>query len=110
MTNNKAKAIQIIVAAAGILFLAMCVNAYRAVGGSGFDNVLAEPWGVVTLLAVMLGGVCMGAVIFAHEKQKRVALAWTLPIFLLGHVVSVVWVLVRFLPPPSVGRKAGGGR
>ena len=65
---------------------------------AAFDNVLAEPWGLVTLADVMLGGVCMGAVIFAHEKQKRVALMWTLPIFLLGHVVSVAWLLLRFLP------------
>ena len=46
----------------------------------------------------MLGGMCMGVVIFAHEKQKRIALIWTLPIFLLGHVVSVAWLLMRFLP------------
>ena len=65
---------------------------------SGFDNVLAEPWGLVTLADVMLGGICMGVVIFAHEKQKRVALIWTVPIFLLGHVVSVAWLLMRFLP------------
>ena len=87
-----------IVALAGLLFLALCWHAYRAVGGSGFDNVLAEPWGLVTLADVMLGGVCMGTVIFTHEKQMHVAALWTVPIFVLGHVVSVAWVLVRFLP------------
>ena len=87
-----------IVGAAGALFLLLCLMAYAQVGGSGFDIVLAQPWGLVTLMDVMLGGVCMGAVIFAQEKDKRVAAVWTLPIFLLGHVVSVAWLLVRFLP------------
>jgi hypothetical protein len=98
MANKTATFSKCIVALAGILFLALCWHAYRAVGGSGFDNVLAEPWGRVTLADVMLGGICMGAVIFAHEKQKRVALMWALPIFIFGHVVSVAWLLMRFLP------------
>jgi hypothetical protein len=92
------------VALAGILFLTLCFTAYQSVGGSGFDNVLAEPWGLVTLADVMLGGVCMGSVIFAHEKQKRVAVMWTAPIFVLGHVVSVVWLLVRFLPSKGINQ------
>tara|TARA_Y100001958_G_C21109385_1_gene456834 strand:+ start:465 stop:773 length:309 start_codon:yes stop_codon:yes gene_type:complete len=98
MTDTKKTISKIIIAVAGLLFLVLCWNAYRSVGGSGFGRVLAEPWGLVTLADVMLGGVCMGAVIFAYEKQKRVALMWTLPIFLLGHVVSVAWLLLRFLP------------
>ena len=91
-----------VVGAAGAFFLLLCLMAYRQVGGSGFDTVLAEPWGLVTLMDVMLGGVCMGAVIFAQENDKRIAAAWTLPIFLLGHVVSVAWLLVRFLPKKTV--------
>lgn len=87
-----------IVGLAGLLFLLLCGLAYNSVGGSGFDVVLAQPWGLVTLADVMLGGVCMGAVIFATESDKRVALAWAVSIFPLGHVVSVIWLLVRFLP------------
>jgi hypothetical protein len=98
MAETKIRWVKYGVALAGALFLILCGLAYRAVGGSGFDNVLAEPWGLVTLADVMLGGVCMGAVIFMHEKKARIALIWILPIFLLGHVVSVAWVLVRFLP------------
>lgn len=91
-----------IIGAAGAFFLLLCFLAYRQSGWSGFDAVLAEPWGVVTLMDVMLGGVCMGAVIFSQESDKRIAVAWTLPIFLLGHVVSVAWLLVRFLPKKTV--------
>ncbi len=98
MTDMKRTISKIIIALAGLLFLALCWHAYRSVGGGGFDNVLAEPWGRVVLADVMLGGVCMGAVIFAHEKQIHVAALWTVPIFVLGHVVSVAWVVMRFLP------------
>lgn len=87
-----------IVGLAGSVFLALCALAYGNVGLSGFDRVLAEPWGLVTLADVFLGGVCMGAVIFAIESDKRVAAAWTLSIFVLGHIASVVWLLLRFIP------------
>ena len=87
-----------VVGLAGLLFLGLCFLAYTNVGLSGFDLVLAQPWGLVTLADVSLGGVCIGAVIFAFEKDKKIAVAWTAPIFLLGHVVSVAWLLVRFLP------------
>lgn len=89
---------RLIVGAAGAFFIILCLLAYRQSGLSGFDAVLAQPWGVVTLMDVMLGAVCMGAVIFSQEQDKRVALAWTLAIFPLGHVVSVAWLLARFLP------------
>ena len=98
MSKQTSIILTVAVGLAGLLFLLLCITAYKSVGGSGFDNVLAEPWGLVTLADVMLGGICMGAVILSHEKQKRVAALWALPIFVLGHVVSVVWLLVRFLP------------
>ena len=104
MSKHQLTVLKGAVSLAGILFLTLCFTTYQSVGGSGFDNVLAEPWGLVTLADVMLGGVCMGAVIFAHEKQKRVAAIWTVPIFVLGNVVSVVWLLVRFLPSKGVNQ------
>ena len=89
---------QIAIAFAGLVFLGFCALAYGQVGWRGFDQVLAQPWGLVTLLDVMLGAACMSAVIMAHERNTRTALMWALPIFVLGHVVSVAWVVVRFLP------------
>ena len=100
---SELKPSQIIVGLAGLLFLGLCALAYANVGGSGFDKVVAEPWGLVTLADVMLGGICMSAVIFWQETDKRVALAWSLPIFLLGHVVSAAWVIVRLVPQKAAG-------
>ena len=89
---------RLIVAATGILFIIICILAYGQVGWSGFDRVLAEPWGMVTFLDVMLGAVCMSAVILSQEADKRVAVLWAAPIFMLGHVVSAAWLVFRYLP------------
>ena len=89
---------RIIVGLAGLAFLAKCIEAYMQVGLSGFDAVLAQPWGMVTLWDVFLGGVCMSAIIVTYEKNWRVAALWALLIFGLGHVVSAAWVVFRFLP------------
>ena len=94
----KATKWQVAVGLAALVFLGFCALAYSQVGWQGFDKVLAQPWGFVTLLDVGLGAVCMSAVIFAQEKDWRHAAAWSVPIFLLGHVVSAAWVVARFLP------------
>lgn len=90
--------LQIGLALAGAVFLGFCALAYSRVGLTGFDRVIGEPWGLVTLLDVMLGGVAVSAVIFLTEKDWRIALAWSVPIFLLGHIVSIVWLIVRMIP------------
>jgi hypothetical protein len=90
--------LQIALGLAGLVFIGFCALAYNRVGLTGFDRVIAEPWGLVTVLDVMLGGVAGSAVIFLTEKDWRVALAWSAPIFLLGHVVSIGWLVVRMIP------------
>ena len=88
---------RLIVGFVGLGFVGLCALAYANIGGQGFDRVLAEPWGLVTLADVMVGAVCMSVVIFFSEDDWRVALAWGAPIFILGHVVSCAWVVSRFL-------------
>ena len=87
-----------VVGLAAVGFVAVCFWAYGEAGWSGFDIVIAQPWGLVTTLDVMLGALCMGAVIFHYEKNPLIAALWSLAIFSLGHVVSAVWLIVRFLP------------
>ena len=93
---------RLIVGFVGLGFVGLCALAYANMGWQGFDRVLAEPWGLVTLADVMVGAVCMNAVIFFSEDDWRVALAWGAPIFILGHVVSCVWIVLRFLRAKQV--------
>ena len=88
---------RLIVGLVALGFVGLCALAYSHIGWQGFDRVLAEPWGLVTLADVMVGAVCMSVVIFFSEDDWRVALAWSAPIFILGHVVSCAWVVSRFL-------------
>ena len=83
---------------AGLLFIASFIGAYQAVGWGGFDAVLAEPWGLVTIADFMLGGVCFALIIFTLESDWRVALIWSLPLFVLSNLVTVVWIIFRFHP------------
>jgi hypothetical protein len=85
-----------IVSLAAIGFLALCWQAYQQAGWGGFDVVLEQPWGFVTLMDVALGAVCMSAVIFHYEKHVWTAALWSLLIFPLGHVVSAAWLVFRF--------------
>ncbi len=75
------------------IFLTVCWLAYQAVGWTGFDRVIAESWGLVTLLDVFLGGVVMSIVVFLNEDKAWRAGLWTVGIFLLGHTISAFWLL-----------------
>ncbi|MEC7475832.1 MAG: DUF1475 family protein [Pseudomonadota bacterium] len=87
--------LKIIVGFALSIFLVACVLAYLAVGWSGFDKVLAEPWGLVTILDLVLGVVCMTTVIFTVESDWKKAAMWSVPIYFLGNIVTAVWILTR---------------
>ena len=89
--------VRLMVGLLALAFVGLCALAYDSIGWQGFDRVLAEPWGLVTLADVMVGAVYMSVVIFFSEDDWRVALAWGAPIFILGHVVSCAWVVSRFL-------------
>ena len=93
---------RLIVGLVGMAFVGLCALAYANKGGQGFDRVLAEPWGLVTLADVLVGAVCMNVIIFFSEDDWRVALTWGAPIFVLGHVVSCAWVVSRFLRAKQV--------
>ncbi|EJW20824.1 hypothetical protein IMCC14465_06200 [alpha proteobacterium IMCC14465] len=88
--------LKIIVGLALFVFLFACVMAYFAVGWTGFDKVLAEPWGLVTILDLLLGVVCMTAVIFTLEDDWKTAAMWSVPIYFLGNIVTAIWILKRF--------------
>ena len=87
--------LKLIVGFALSVFLVACVMAYLAVGLSGFDNVLAEPWGLVTILDLVLGVVCMTAVICTVETICKEAAMWYVPFYFLGIIVTAVWLLTR---------------
>ena len=77
----------------GLIFWAIAVGNFGAAG----DFLLSKPWGIVTMVDLYLGFLLSAVVIFYAEPDKKVALIWLLPIFVLGNVVTAVWFVLRGL-------------
>lgn len=57
--------------------------------------LFADPWTVVTFLDLYLGFLIIAAVIFFFEQSRRTAFFWAVPIFFLGNIWTVIWLIVR---------------
>jgi hypothetical protein len=60
-----------------------------------FGRIVADPWGVVSLVDLYVGFVLFAMVIYAVERGRPIAFAFILPTFLLGNVVPAVWLAYR---------------
>ncbi len=77
----------------------------QAPDSSLFQEVqaLLEPtWGYVTFADLYLGFFICAVFIIAAERRLWAGLAWALPIFFLGNVVTAAWVVFRL---PGVVRR-----
>lgn len=63
--------------------------------------MVADPWTLVTLLDLYLGFLVIAAVIFFFEQNRWFALFWAAPIFFLGNIWTVLWLIVRL---PAIAR------
>ncbi|MCR9238789.1 MAG: hypothetical protein NXI17_19145 [Alphaproteobacteria bacterium] len=77
----------------GLIFWAIAVGDFGAAG----DFLLGKPWGIVSMVDLYLGFLLSAVVIFYAEPDKKVALIWLLPIFVLGNVVTALWFVLRGL-------------
>lgn len=67
---------------------------------ASFGRVAADPWGLVGLMDLYLGFIGM-SVIMALVERRHIAVALIVALFLLGNVVSAVWVVWRL---PTLAR------
>lgn len=107
--------VRLVIALAG-LGLAAAIGAeitgdlvWRAPGGGGFiaelNRLMATEWGVVSLIDLYLGFVIAAVIVIAFERRLWVGLAWALPIFFLGNIVTAAWAVVRL--PALLARLRG---
>ncbi len=61
----------------------------------GFENVMAERWGWVAMADLVLGFLFVATWMFLVEPNRRALPVWILALFLLGNMVTLVYVLRR---------------
>jgi|AntRauTorcE11898_2_1112593.scaffolds.fasta_scaffold16276_2 hypothetical protein len=89
---------RMILAAAGLAFLALLGTTLATQGLDGAEAVTGTAWGRVTLADFYLGVACFALVIHAVERRITATVGWTLALALGGYPVAVVWLLLRGLP------------
>jgi hypothetical protein len=86
-----------LLAVAGILAMAIAWASQAAPFFAGFSTVLANPWGVVTLVDLYAGFLFAGVLIWLIEPNKRLAATLILITLVLGNVVPLMWLAARGL-------------
>jgi hypothetical protein len=63
--------------------------------GTAFGMIIAEPWGVVTLIDLYTGFVFASIMIAVVERDWRAGL-WIVPLYFLGNLVTALWLVLRW--------------
>jgi hypothetical protein len=86
-----------LLAAAALLSGAIFWASFAAPFFAGFSAVLANPWGVVTLIDLYAGFLFAGVLIWVLEPNRPLAATLVLITLVLGNVVPLVWLAARGL-------------
>jgi hypothetical protein len=96
-----------------VLALALAGLIVRAGGeasfAASFATMLADPWGLATLGDLYLGFLATAFVIALAEPRRGIALCWIAALFVLGNVVTGVWLATSGLPKLTSLRARPGG-
>lgn len=90
--------VRILSALGGLALLVLIVWAMLTAGQSLSEAIawlVSEPWGVVSLFDLYLGFFLIAVLIWVLEPNKAIALAFILPLPVLGNVWAAVWVAWR---------------
>lgn len=90
--------VRILSALGGLALLALIVWAMATAGQSLTEAIawlVSEPWGVVSLFDLYLGFFLIAVLIWVLEPNKAIALAFIIPLPILGNVWAAVWVAWR---------------
>jgi len=95
----------------GLLVAAILIASSHGNILASLRHLIADPWGVVTLLDLGVGLLFVAVWLALVEPNPRRAVAWIVALLLLGNVVTLVYLLSRtcrarqlrdlFLPPRS---------
>ncbi len=84
----------LVVLALGFVGLVVWASLATPIGAS-FSAIIADPWGVVTIVDLYLGFILASIVIWIVERAPLKALLWIVPLYGLGNAWLAVWLVVR---------------
>ena len=79
----------------GLLVAAILIASGHSHVLAGLRYLIADPWGVVTLLDLGVGLLFIAVWLALVEPSPWRAAAWILALFLLGNVVTLAYLLYR---------------
>lgn len=87
------------IAALGILAMTAVLVYGFTVGDFGVDGtlILANPWGIVSLVDLYTGFVLFSMWIYFRESSRVMAVIWILAMMVLGFFTGAVYVLYAFM-------------
>lgn len=89
-----AKAIVIVAFVAFLAFFAWAIE--MAPLSSLSEAILSHPWTIVLAADEILGFILFSVIISFTERSPLRAAFWIVPIFLIGHMVSAIYLLGNF--------------
>lgn len=96
--------VRIVIAILGLAMAALIVLAIpesESVMGE-LKELLVPTWGAAVAFDLNLGFFLAAVVIVTFERNKLVGLAWAIPIFVMGNVLTCVWAILRL---PELARR-----
>lgn len=75
-----------------------------------FRTIAALPWGMVTFIDIYVGFTLFSLWIFWRESHVSTALVWTILVFMLGNIVSCIYLFIALYQSASLNSNAGNGR
>ena len=79
----------------GLLLAAIGIASTQTSVWEGLRHVAADPWGIVTLMDLGVGIIFVAAWISVVEPRPLCATAWIIALFLLGNVVTLIFLIWR---------------
>lgn len=78
----------------GVLVGAIVQATLRSPFIAGLERIVAEPWGVVTLIDLYAGLLVIWAWIWIREPSRVVALGWLVLLLGLGNLATMAYLLL----------------
>ena len=99
LTNGRGLNVIVVVSLSSLVSLCLVSGVIWAGNESsvfeGIAYLVAHRWGVVTLLDVYAGALVVAIWMWRSERRIQNWLLWVLALLCLGHLVSLVWLIVR---------------